>query len=289
MSTVTFAMPVALDGPSPRAPKHNLFTVADLIDDRVDLDRVASQHWASGVTVWPYPPDTPSGFDPCSEGTFRSKDTGTAAGTQSFAVFTAYIAETCASMSIGPWEAWKQRAGAVLEATSAWAAEQQLSQGLPLGAPSTSGLNPYLADTNVTVLGTGALAPQVGLSYLEDAIAATGRQGVIHATPAIVTAWSDQLSVDGDMLVTVCGTPVVCGTGYVDAVPEGENPLNAGEGYAFATGPVQYRLSQIIEIPESLSEATDRSDNTVTYRAERDILVGWDTQLQAAVLVDWIP
>ena len=38
-----------------------------------------------------------------------------------------------------------------------------------------------------------------------------------------------------------------------------------------------------------ITEVLDRSNNDVTFRAERYVLVEWDTVLQAAVLVDWTP
>jgi hypothetical protein len=45
----------------------------------------------------------------------------------------------------------------------------------------------------------------------------------------------------------------------------------------------------LIRLSDDPAAVLDRDDNTVVYRAERDILVGWDGQLQAAVLVDWNP
>jgi hypothetical protein len=55
----------------------------------------------------------------------------------------------------------------------------------------------------------------------------------------------------------------------------------------FATGPVEIRLGP--GIITDLVETLDRSDNTVTFRAERYVLATWDTALQVAVLVDWSP
>ena len=38
---------------------------------------------------------------------------------------------------------------------------------------------------------------------------------------------------------------------------------------------------------ELLREALDRETNFVVYRAEKTFVVEWDTELQAAVLVNW--
>ena len=53
----------------------------------------------------------------------------------------------------------------------------------------------------------------------------------------------------------------------------------------YATGPVEVRLGEVAVM--DIKEVLDRSNNDVTFRAERYVLVTWDTQLQAAILVDW--
>ena len=112
---------------------------------------------------------------------------------------------------------------------------------------------------------------------------------MIHADRAVVSAWSygGALRIDGAKLVTYLGTPVAAGGGYAGMVPDGSANPSADQGYAFVTGPVEIRRDDSITmLPGSLAEALDRSQNLVTYRAERDYLVEWDRQLQAAILVD---
>ena len=53
----------------------------------------------------------------------------------------------------------------------------------------------------------------------------------------------------------------------------------------FATGPVSVRLTDTIIT--DIAETLDRTDNSVTFRAERYVLATFDTQLQAGVLVNW--
>ena len=80
------------------------------------------------------------------------------------------------------------------------------------------------------------------------------------------------------------GTPIVSGGGYIGAAANSQAPA-AGQDWMFASGPVEVRLSPMVIT--NLKESLDRSDNTITFRAERWVLVSWDTALQSAVLVDW--
>jgi hypothetical protein len=86
-------------------------------------------------------------------------------------------------------------------------------------------------------------------------------------------------------LITANGTPVVSGMGYQDVDTPWLAAPGATEDWIFATGPVEVRLGPLV-ITDT-RESLDRSDNEITFRAERYVLATWDTALQAAVLVDW--
>ena len=237
----------------------------------------------NGVNLYPYPEEVPALWEPCSTGTYRDKDTGLGVAQPRFDSFGLYIPITCSSPYVGPWREFAARAERVLEATLSHGIEEALSQGVETSA------NPYFGDAAVSVLGGGALTnATVALSYLEDAIGATGRGGMIHATPAIVTAWSDLLTVVDGVLLTYNGTPVVSGSGYIGASANGVAPA-AGQGYAFATGPVEVRLSETMLVGPDVNGTLDTTSNDLTFRAERFALATWDTALQSAVLVDWTP
>jgi hypothetical protein len=260
-----------LNGPRPVAPPHSLIKTPGVVQD-------GPARWLNGVNIVGYPADTPSLWEPCSEGTFREKDEGTDRPQATFDAFVAYLPVTCSTF--GAFDLAEQ-AEAVLEATVSMAAEEALVAGIDGSS------NPYFGDTNLTVLGGAALAPGVALSYLENAIGATGRGGMIHAPPAVVSAWDADKVTDGSRLLTACGTPVVCGDGYIGSDPDDESSPAAGQDYAYATGPVEVRLSAVVMT--DMAESLDRSDNSVTFRAERYVLATWDTALQVAVLVDWSP
>jgi len=275
VSVIAVGPALALDGPLPASPPYSLLKVPGVVVE--DGDR-----WMNGVNVDGYPSDTPSLWEPCSEGTFRTKVDGNPSPMPRFDSFVVYLPITCSALSIGDVRMFQERARRTLEATLSFGVEEALSQGVVMST------NPFLGDSNVTILGGGAVTPEVGLRWLEDAIGETGRAGMIHATPATVAAWEFEALETGDVLRTPNGTPVAVGGGYIGAEANGSAP-GAGSAYAFASGPVQVRLSDMQMVGEDINGTLDTSLNDVTFRAEIYALAVWDTALQAAVLIDWTP
>ncbi len=278
MSTMVYGPPFAIDGPVPVAPPYRLMDTATILP-------FGDPHWQNGVQVYPFPLDMPDAVTPCLEGTFRDKEAGDGWPLPIFGPFTVYLPESCSSMSITSQEEFKARAELVLGATESFPVERQLATGLYVPT------NPYIGDSNVDILNGGlATDGQAGLALLEDAIGATGRQGLIHASPAIVTSWDAigfTLVESGGILRTKRGTPIAVGDGYIGTKPDSAAALGDAEAYAYATGPVQIIRSDVFMIPEDVRDALDRETNLITYRAERTFVVDWDTALQAAVLIDW--
>jgi hypothetical protein len=276
MSTVTAVGPALdIDGPLPSPPPHRLLSIPGVLQE-------GPGRWQNGVNVYGYPEETPGLWEPCSSGTFRVKDEGGGVSQPRFDPVGLYIPITCSTLGMGDWRDFAGRAEAVLDATQSFGVEEALSQGV------SGSTNPFLGDANVSVLGGGAVTPIVGLSWLEDAVGATGRAGLIHATPSVVASWSDLLLVEGGTLYTYNGTPVAVGGGYIGAEANG-SAAGAGQSYAFATGPVEVMLSDVSLVGDDINGSLDTSANEVTFRAERFALAEWDTALQAAVLIDWTP
>lgn len=275
MSVTAIGPALDLDGPLPVAPEHCLLSLPGVV-------REGDGRWMNGVTIDGYPGDVPSLWEPCSSGTYRTKIEGDSRLTPRFDPFVEYLPITCSASSLNGVENFKGRAGTAIRATASYGVEVALSQGVELS------INPFLGDGNVNILGGGAVSPLVGLAWLEDAIGATGRGGLIHATPATVAAWSEYLEVMNGVLMTKNGTPVASGGGYIGASADGSDP-GAGQAYAFASGPVQVFLSDLQVIGEDINGTLDTSNNDVTFRAEYYALAVWDTALQAAVLIDWTP
>jgi hypothetical protein len=276
MST-TFGPPIILAGPLPQPLPYGLLAAATMVGE-------PDERWGNGANVRPYSPELPEVWDPCSTGTFRTKDTPEQPDMPLFSAFGVVLTDVCSGRGVGTDDALDGRARAAFAAVEQWAVEREFARGDLM--PS----NPYLTDGNADILASGAAVSLAeALALLEKAIGDTGRAGMIHADRGIVAAWSTvgAVRIAGDRLLTYNGTPVASGGGYNGMAPDGEAAPGDEEGWAFATGPVEVRRSPDIEIlPGSLREALDRETNVVTYRAERMYLVDWDTQLQAAVLAD---
>src|SRR5262249_55207512 len=152
-----------LDGPRPVAPPHSLLNTPGVVVEH------NPGRWLNGVNMRAYPEDVPFLWEPCSEGTFRVKDAGETGRITTFDAFVCYIPITCSSL--GVYTMLQEQAEAVLAASYSFAVEEALARGI------TGSSNPYFGDSNLDILGGGAVTPAVGLSYLENAIGATGRQG----------------------------------------------------------------------------------------------------------------
>jgi hypothetical protein len=238
----------------------------------------------NGVNVWAYPTGCSSLWEPCLDGTFRIKDDESEQPTNRFDAMVVYKAVTCSSIGFNNDTAGElfDRAQAVLDATASAAVEKMLAEGM------SDSSNPFFGDGDVDDLtGATAVSPGVGLSMLEEAIGETCRQGMLHFTPAIVSALQAFPVGDaGDTrLITANGTPVVSGMGYQDVDTAALSTPGTTEDWAFATGPVKVYLGPVKL--DQVKENIDQSTNVLTFRAEMYVLALWDKTLQAAALVDW--
>jgi hypothetical protein len=274
------AFPVV--GPPPEPREYSLLTAPGVL---VPSEGEGPPRWLTQVNVLGYPMGTPGVWEACSTGTFRVKDDGSGENDgrpqDRWDPFAAFFPLLCSTISVGDYDEFYDEAEAALNATLAHAVEDVISQGV--------GSNPFFGDGDFIPLAGGvAVAPRVGLSYLENAIGdRTGREGMIHGTPATVIAWGDGggLETEDGGIYTVNGTPVVSGSGYIGAHPIGTTGPGDTTEWAFATGPVQVRVER--EVRKRIEESVDRSDNTVVVRAERYVLAEWDKALQVGVLIDW--
>jgi hypothetical protein len=256
------------------------------------------ERWMNGIQLWPYPPETPLGWDGCghigSDGE-DEKSFGENVEPPSYRALTIVQPITCTTQSVPDENAFKARAVATLTAVQSYAIARELMSGETLGQPY--GL-PYLADTHCQFPnGQAATRPNHGLQVLEQAIAETGRLGLIHCSPMLATALLGQGFVIKDksgVIRTINGIPVIPDFGYVGvSKPDNGVEPDVTEEWAYASGPVDLRWSEILTTPDTLVQAVDRSlgatngrPNTITYRAERYTVASWDTALQAAVLID---
>ena len=285
MSTVVYGPPFVVEAATPQAPPYSL--VATLKALGLYHEDAADPHWQNGVTVWPWPSGTPDATVPCAAGTSRVKEDGTPVDIPIFGPITPYFADACSTISVHDQETYVERATVAIRATESMPVERQLVSGF--FAPT----NPFVGDLNVSLLNNGDPTDgQSSLALLENAIGASGKQGIIHAPPAVVSAWDASgftlVEEPSGFLRTKRGTPVVVGDGYIGQHPASVGAPGDTEEWAWATGLVSaWANPEPFMIPATMREALDRETNFVVYRAEKTFVVEWDTELQAAVLVDW--
>lgn len=269
--------PESLNGPAPVAPRWRLVDVATIIDTPTD-------HWLNGAQIYSYTCDPARTFNPCDTGTERLKAEGGVIPIPEFGAFTVYLSETCTPRSFGDdWENYRDRVVTAFLAVESQGVELELVSGAELP------LNPYLGDTNLAILNSGAAtAPALALGLLEDAIGETGKKGLIHVSPKGLAALASShlITVRSDRIETWNGTPIVVGDGYIDADPDAGTSPSESTAWMFATGPVEIRRGPVFVNPPSIKEALNREQNEVSFYAERNYLVDWDTCLQAGVLID---
>lgn len=276
MATITGVGPsLDVDGPLPVAPQHALLSVPGVVQEN-------DGRWMNGIVVDGYADHAPSLWEPCSTGTFRTKDEDVEGPKPRFDPIGIYYPLACSVRSGRSAEFTRRRSALLLEATLSFGVARALSQGVPLST------NPNFSDANFVPLTGAAVSPEVGLRYLENAIGLTGREGMIHSTPAVTAAWFGLPQTDFPQLRTANGTPVASDGGYIGAHPVGGGGLPgpaATIDWIFATGPVVAYIGELFET--EISETVDQADNTVVFRAERFVLPEWDTALQVGVRIDW--
>ena len=173
MSTVVYGPPFVVEAATPQAPPYSL--VATLKALGLYHEDAADPHWQNGVTVWPWPSGTPDATVPCAAGTSRVKEDGTPVDIPIFGPITPYFADACSTISVHDQETYVERATVAIRATESMPVERQLVSGF--FAPT----NPFVGDLNVSLLNNGDPTDgQSSLALLENAIGASGKQGIIR-------------------------------------------------------------------------------------------------------------
>jgi len=283
MATVTAVGPATiLDGPLPVPPLHALLeTPGVLVEEASAGDR---PRWLNGAGVWGFPSDVPSAWEPCSQESSRTKSDTSTQPQVMVDPFGIYLPIVCSSL--GMTDDFDERAAIALRATQSYGVERALAGGV------TGSANAFFGDPNMDILAAGAAVSAVnGIAYLENAIAASGRRGMIHIAPPVAVKL-DGIPLGGDgitgPLLTPSGNSIVVGAGYSGLDPAGAAPApGPTESWAYATGPVEVRLSEVMVIPQDIGDALDTSTNEVVYRAERFVLAVWDGAVQAGVRIGW--
>lgn len=282
MAAPLYGVPVSIDGPPPSPPALTLIGTARTVpttDDR----------WINGAATWRYGSDLPDVYDPCqaSSSAGHAKDAGTPVTENLFGAYAVLEGITCTTRGgIGVDSAeWMRRVELLLEARQHWAIENEFWSGALMPT------NPHLAQTTGTTTLNGGTATSVknAIALLEQHIADKGGDGVMHMRPAVFSQASHEsgtaIIVERGVAHTQLGTPIVPGVGYSGSAPDG-TPAATTVEWAYCTGPIEVRKSEIQILPANVAQATDRAQNTTTFRAERYVLITWAQRIHAAVKID---
>lgn len=221
--------------------------------------------------------------------TSQSKTVALGGGAVDVESFIVWAGDSCSSFGFASRD-WQGRARRKLAACESRLVERELWRGELSRGHAPDWPNKYLAHSDSDIVTTSQTTPLNALACLEQALAECncGSQGMIHATPQLVTHWASQQLVrrEGNKIFTTLGTVVVPGSGYDGSGPAasagGDPVAPAGSIWAYATGMVHIRLGPVVPMPNNLNEALNRATNTITYYAERIVEVSWDCCHMAA-------
>jgi hypothetical protein len=159
--------------------------------------------------------------------------------------------------------------------------------------------NRSLTTSSATILNSGtALSARRALALLEYQIGVAshfGEQGVIHMTrdvASLIASNSNMLFHEAgkDHLQTFGGTPVIVGSGYSGAGPDGATGATVSDTnkWIYATGTVRTYVGNVDVVNDNLAQAFDASSpqNDMRLKAIRPAAVYFDPSIHLAVRVD---
>lgn len=260
----------ALDG----APlKYGIFSVADLSD-------AGSGHWQQGIE-WEPQLCGPGSLYRCPTCVQNDGDTASAKVYTDDGVpleeampFTVYASFACTP--IGNWDRAEDRARAFLLSGEERAVEAMVSDGVHAASRSLTNAG----SINITPTPGTPVTVAQGVALLEQYIGANGKgEGVIIGTRRDVTlanANGKLISVEGDTLYTLLGTPVAAVSGIAGTVGPNNVAAGAGQAWLFGLGSRPRILRSEVFMTSSREQSLDVKFNNLNVLAERTYAVGWD-------------
>jgi len=284
-----------IDAPSvPEPPSVSLLTTARPVRNPPD-------HWQAGLRWKPARCDVvdePFWWE-CHEGAGQAAATFYPNGKaltapdafNEYRPWTAWTGDRCRAGSPDQAAEVRRVATETLDACLSKILERELWSGVV--AVGAGFPNDYLTKAaGLTATAGGPHGHVTALAELEQAIA-DGQcgPGMIHAQPRLVTLWSRNGLVyatpSGRQLRTAQGNLVVPGQGY-DGSGTGLALGTIDESWAYATPMVHTILGDTFVVPDAdrLDHAVERSQNTVEWRAEKDVALLFDTCFRHGIRVD---
>lgn len=277
----------AVDAPFRAASRIGLTTAALNAQTLTDLYGGPPRPFVGGVEFDQLGgPDAVGTVDPFAE---HDKPITESAGTDEWDPFLIWTGEMCSTF------------GGSLEQTRAWAEQRLVRQ--------TSHFVEGVVWTNLvdgTAFNAGSAHPNIGLANaaatqpngatavglvtgFSDMILALSdslgsERGMVHVDSRLLPflAFYGLVVRDGNQLLTsLADHIVVAGTGYTGSAPNApQTPLTSTTSWIYGTG-----LMQVVLGPVTLYDTTDWQSNFVEARAERPVIVSWDTSTHIGIPV----
>ena len=277
MVGTVFPTKYAVPAPPATPPRYSLLGVATAINDGArwqnGIEWLPEQQYQGGVISFTCYGGTPDGLDEGDNPGLAYADP-----------FVVYAEDHCSTLGMGARD-YEARARRQLEAVQSARVAAELERGALAQAESLD--NHWLTEDPLIVGVPGAQNVIAALGDIEMGLAELwgGQQCMIHVSPQILTALHNEsvIQLSGQRWVTGMGHVIACDAGYIGAPPDDEE---SSKQWMYGTSLIQYRLSDVILVPGSLSEAmaaaTDRATNKTTIYAERLALLQWDAGVVAA-------
>lgn len=180
---------------------------------------------------------------------------------------------------------WQGNARRQLEATQSYEIANELWTGR-LQQTEADQEGGFLSDhSTLDVSYTGVGNAVDALACAEQALArcGQGRRGMVHVTPQALVhlVTNNTVRREGTQFLTPLGNVVVADAGYDGSGPANEPPSTTQ--WLYATGMISVVIEAQAELnppdlasAQTLAQALDRSDNTITVYAQRLAMYLWD-------------
>lgn len=281
-------LPGGIPGRELLPPRVSLLTSAPV----VEVDTITGTRWALGYSFRPQTCGTDAQTFALT--TSYEKLPGEAPEIVEIEPFGVMTPATCSAFGHATTEMQDElraEARMKMRACESYQIEEEFWTGAKVSA------NPHLASTdseditNTAEYTTGMDADDA-LACMEGALGdcQCGRQGMIHMSRRLFTKLATTFAPfrrEGARILTMLDTIVVPGAGYPGTSPEGAE--STAWEWMYGTGIVTVRTEAGEDIPRIVTQAVDRSVNTMTWYAEKAAAVDFDPCCHLAIKVALTP
>jgi hypothetical protein len=259
-------------------PPHSLLRAAI-------TNRDADADWQKGMV---YAPEAVGGYRALAGCSAESVDYGTDAGPPAAVEYQPWeleVQDPCSTTFGYSVTATTDRLRRAFDATESYAIAHELWTGELTAADAAAGgpvTNPSLTDAP-TVLGAGPMSARRALGELEQAVgdALHGQQAYLHIS-RLARPFFVELIREGNLLFTNINNLIVADAGYPGTPPDG-TAAAPDVAWAYATGPVVVRRTELFLGPDAPAQTIDTATNTVRRTASKVVAATFDPAFLFAV------